>query len=308
MAFNELYIIAENNETLALLSGLGKALNLTIKAITLKAGLNAAAYGAEQVWTVESPASGLVEDNAPAIADLLQGENASLVATAETPTGRLIAGRLAAKLNAGLITNITSLDLLGEQALAKRSVLGGMAVESKVSQSQTTIITLAAGAFEPAEADASRTATETVVPAAADSGIRLVEEKAHEGEKVDLTAAKRVVSIGRGFAKEEDLDLAKNLASALDAELACSRPVAEGVGWMAKERYIGVTGVKIKPNLYIALGISGQIQHMTGVEGAKTIVAVNKDKNAPVFANADFGIVGDLYTVLPKLTEQLKGL
>jgi electron transfer flavoprotein alpha subunit len=114
-----------------------------------------------------------------------------------------------------------------------------------------------------------------------------------------------VVGVGRGFAAEADLDLARTLAVKLGAELACSRPIAEGVDWMPAERYLGVSGATIKPDLYLAVGISGQVQHLVGVNGAKVIVAVNKDKNAPIFASADFGVVGDLYQVLPELAKNL---
>ncbi|MCL1848011.1 MAG: FAD-binding protein, partial [Coriobacteriia bacterium] len=118
-------------------------------------------------------------------------------------------------------------------------------------------------------------------------------------------AASRVVGGGRGFGAEADLGLARDLAAALGAELACSRPITESENWMARERYIGVSGAVIKPELYFAVGISGQIQHMVGVSQARTIVAINKDKNAPVFKHADVGIVGDLYDLLPALTAAL---
>ena len=133
----------------------------------------------------------------------------------------------------------------------------------------------------------------------------LLETRAKGGESVDLGTAKRVVGVGRGFAAEADLELARALAVRLGAELACSRPIAEGVNWMPTERYLGVSGATIKPDLYVAIGISGQVQHLVGVNNAKVIVAINKDKNAPVFAHADFGVVGDLYQVLPELTKSL---
>ena len=122
---------------------------------------------------------------------------------------------------------------------------------------------------------------------------------------MNLAAARRVVSVGRGVAAQEDLALVDELAAALEAEVGCTRPVAEGSGWMARERYIGVSGALLKPDLFVAVGLSGQIQHMVGANSAKTIVAVNKDKNAPVFKQCDYGIVADLYEVLPKLSAAL---
>ncbi|WP_226963138.1 FAD-binding protein [Sutterella seckii] len=119
----------------------------------------------------------------------------------------------------------------------------------------------------------------------------------HEGEAR--------VGVGRGIAKEADLALADALAKAIGAEVGCSRPIAEGEHWMERERYIGVSGVLLKGDVYVALGISGQIQHMVGVNDCGTIIAVNKDKNAPIFNYCDYGIVGDIYKVLPELTKAL---
>ena len=140
------------------------------------------------------------------------------------------------------------------------------------------------------------------------AGVRVIEHRPKQGEVVNLGAAKRVIGVGRGFAAEEDLKMAEELASLMGAEMACSRPIAEGEKWMSKERYIGVSGVVLKPDVYVAVGISGQIQHMVGVNQAKTLVAINKDKNAPIFKQVDIGIVGDIYTVLPKIVEKMKAL
>ena len=121
----------------------------------------------------------------------------------------------------------------------------------------------------------------------------------------DLGSASRIVSAGRGFKAEADLDLARELAGALGAELACTRPLAEGLDWLPRDRYVGVSGQQVTPDLYVAVGVSGQLQHMSGVSGARTIVAINSDADAPVFAYADYGIVGDLYQVVPALTAAL---
>lgn len=122
---------------------------------------------------------------------------------------------------------------------------------------------------------------------------------------VDLVAAKRIVDVGRGLAQEADLELCRKLAAALGAEVGCSRPVAENNKWLPKSNYMGITGVQVKPELIVALGVSGQIQHIGGINKSRVIVAVNKDKSAPIFKNADFGVVGDLYKVVPALIEKL---
>ena len=121
---------------------------------------------------------------------------------------------------------------------------------------------------------------------------------------MNLAAAKVVVGVGRGLEREENLSLARDLAAAIGGEVGCSRPVAEGEKWMPRETYIGVSGVMIKPELYIACGISGQVQHMAGVNQSRVIVAINKDKSAPIFKQCDYGIVGDLSVVLPALTKK----
>lgn len=131
------------------------------------------------------------------------------------------------------------------------------------------------------------------------------ERRAKSVSSVDLSKAKRVVGVGRGLVAQNDLEMVRQLASVLGAEVGCSRPIAEGENWMERERYIGVSGVLLKSDLYLTLGISGQIQHMVGGNGAKVIVAINKDKKAPIFNYADYGLVGDIYKVVPALIEHL---
>ncbi|MBQ9003071.1 MAG: electron transfer flavoprotein subunit alpha/FixB family protein, partial [Eggerthellaceae bacterium] len=114
-----------------------------------------------------------------------------------------------------------------------------------------------------------------------------------------------IVAAGRGFAEEADLGLARDFADKLGAGLGCSRPLAEGVNWMPTETYIGVSGLMLSPKVYVGVGISGQMQHMVGVKSAGTVFAINKDKNAPIFKQCDYGLVGDLKTILPALTAAL---
>ena len=121
----------------------------------------------------------------------------------------------------------------------------------------------------------------------------------------NLAAARRIVSCGRGFKAEEDLAMANALADALGAEIACSRPLAEGTAWLSKDRYVGVSGMHVSPDIYVALGISGQVQHTSGMADSKIVVAVNNDENAPIFQISDYGIVGDIYEVVPALTAAL---
>ncbi|HYB46207.1 MAG TPA: electron transfer flavoprotein subunit alpha/FixB family protein, partial [Streptosporangiaceae bacterium] len=137
-------------------------------------------------------------------------------------------------------------------------------------------------------------------------GMRVIETRTHGFEKVDLNAAHRVIGVGRGVKAKEDLAMIEALAQAIGAEIACSRPVAEGLNWMGKDRYIGSSGAHIAPQLYLAVGISGQLQHMVGVTGAETIVGINTDANAALFTQTDYGLVGDLYQLVPAITAALK--
>ncbi|MBW3581630.1 MAG: electron transfer flavoprotein subunit alpha/FixB family protein [Euryarchaeota archaeon] len=169
------------------------------------------------------------------------------------------------------------------------------------------VVTANPKTWEPLEADSGRSGeTKTFSLAESPSKVELVQVHEKKGEEVDLAQAKIVVGAGRGFKKQEDLKLAKDLAELLGGALGCSRPLAADLKWLGEEHWIGLSGNEIKPRLYIACGISGQIQHITGCRGAKTIVAINQDEDAPIFEHADYGIVGDVYDVLPKLADHLK--
>jgi electron transfer flavoprotein alpha subunit len=138
------------------------------------------------------------------------------------------------------------------------------------------------------------------------SAVKVVGRSPKRSESVDLADAKTIVCVGRGIEKPEDIALAKELADALGGEIGCSRPIAEELNWLPEERYLGISGKKVKPNLYVGVGVSGQIQHVTGIRDSKIILAINRDENAPIFEAADFGIVGDLYQVVPMLTSELR--
>ena len=160
--------------------------------------------------------------------------------------------------------------------------------------------------FEPATAEDGRKGHVRELPAPPPSAVKSPRTKSQTRETKDITEAKVVVSVGRGIEKKEDLALARQLADALGGEIGCTRPISEENHWLPEELCIGLSGVQVKPDLYLGLGVSGQIQHVTGIRNAKVIAAVNKDENAPIFGVADFGIVGDLYDVVPKLIEELK--
>ena len=144
------------------------------------------------------------------------------------------------------------------------------------------------------------------LPSPPTSAIKVIERKVKEREEKDISEARVVVCVGRGMEKKEDLAIARQLAEVLGGEIGCTRPIAEEFHWLPEELCIGLSGVQVKPDLYFGVGVSGQVQHVTGIRNAKVIAAINKDENAPIFKAADFGIVGDLYDVMPKLISELK--
>lgn len=286
----------------------GLQLGEKVSAFVFGDAAKAFSYGATAAYNLGDKGSNIVENYAESMAQVIaQGAKPTLVLLPATKRGKALAAKLGVLLDAGIITDASSIVYDGS-VKAKHMVFGGLAQGEEKITSQVAIVTVANGVFEAAPADASKSgetvAVTYVEPAAA---IKCLERKPKAGGGVDLNKAKRVVGVGRGFAAKDDLKLAEALCAALGAEMGCSRPIAESEKWMERERYIGVSNMIIKPDVYVAVGISGQVQHMVGVNEAKVIVAINKDKNAPIFQNADYGIVGDLNKVLPALTAALKG-
>lgn len=269
-----------------------------VVAVSLGAG---ALADADLTLTIDVASGALAEAYARPVAALLAERGATLVAFGADVRSRLLAGQVAAYLGVSPV-NVSSV-LSTEPLVVARLAFGGLAVATDEVTAAVAVLVVERGALTPVDV-----AGEGVVEAVEVEpvpGLTLVETLPKVGGRVDLSAAKRVVGVGRGFAAEADLDLARAVATRLDAELACSRPIAEGVGWMPAERYLGVSGATVQPELYLAVGISGQVQHLVGVSSSKVIVAINKDKNAPIFRHADFGVVGDLYEVLPALLDAL---
>ena len=180
---------------------------------------------------------------------------------------------------------------------------GGIAERVQKAAGNVAIYTVGAGVFDGAEgANGSVAEQEWVAPA---RPVKVVSSQVIEKSGVNLFKADVVVAAGRGFAEESQLSLANDLCDKLGAGLACSRPLTEGVNWLPTERYVGVSGLMLTPKVYIAAGISGQMQHMVGCNRSGAIFAINKDKNAPIFKQCDFGIVGDLNEILPAITAAL---
>lgn len=310
MTLKKVWIITDDQNTVGELCGGGHKLGEHVTAVIFgdQAQAEEASFlGADQVYLFEQQGDSMIEKHSKAIAELVREEMPNLVMVYSSTRGKLIAGKISSQLGTSALSNISEFQVEDGSIIVKHMVYGGAAIRTEKALSETVIATIGAGVFEAMPKDESRQVNVIKMEDDAEqSGIRVLETRPKQGEVVNLSVAKRVVGVGRGFASQGDLKMAEELAALVGAEMACSRPIAEGEKWMSKERYIGVSGAVLKPDIYLAIGISGQIQHMVGVNQAKTLVAINKDKNAPVFKQADIGLVGDIYKVLPQIIEKLK--
>lgn len=268
----------------------------------------AAALGADKVyWLGEKKENTLVDDYVPTFCKLLEDQKPTLVLVGATKRGKAVAGRAAAKLEASVVTDAKEFIAADGGLSVRHMIFGGGAVRIEKPLSAVALATVGLGVYEAPAEDKGRKG-EIVDVAFVEPAWRLkfVEHREKKVTAVNLAAAKRVVCPGRGVGKQEDMAMINELARVLEAEVGCTRPLAEGLEWLPRERYIGVSGAFIKPDLYLGIGVSGQVQHTVGVTDSRVIVAINKDKNAPIFHQADYGIVGDLYAVIPALIAALK--
>ncbi len=279
-------------------------------AITLGANVTGAEelgrYGATRVLHIADPRFDNVDSHgyAAALADIAAQNKATVVILSHTSTGKAIAGRLAVRLQAALASGVNSLPTLQGAALrVKKSVFSGKAIAEYELNSPVKVISLMGNAVRP-ETSGEPVSVETISSSASHGRIRVKEVKTIEGI-VPLPEAEIVVSAGRGLKGPENWGMVEDLATTLGATTACSRPVADS-HWRPHHEHVGQTGIAIRPNLYIAIGISGAIQHLAGVNNSKKIVVINKDPEAPFFKAADYGVVGDLFEIVPRLNEAIK--
>jgi electron transfer flavoprotein alpha subunit len=264
-----------------------------------------AEYGAAKVYVVESDdiAGYSVAPAAEALAAVVGQASPAAVLVSSSAEGKEVAARLAFKVNSGVLTDAVAVDADG----ATQSIFGGgITVQAKVSTG-TPVITLRPNSVtpEPASGAAEEVPVSVTLSDAAKAAKitdRVVEEK---GSRPQLSDASVVVSGGRGIGKAENFSIIEDLADTLGAAVGASRAVVDA-GWVGHQLQVGQTGVTVSPQLYVAVGISGAIQHRAGMQTSKTIVAINKDPEAPIFELADFGVVGDLFTVAPQLAEEIK--
>lgn len=264
-------------------------------------------YGVQKVYHVNNETLDHFDAQAftAVIAQAVQSAGATVVIFSHNADGKAIAPRLSARLKAALATGVIALPDTANGFTVKRNVFSGKAFANVSLQTQVKIISLNPNAYKVVEKQGTAEVAllQLAVPQAS---VRVTAVHKITGE-IPLTEAELVVSGGRGLKGPENWALVEDLAKALGAATACSRPVADA-HWRPHHEHVGQTGFAIAPNLYVALGISGAIQHLAGVNRSKVIVVINKDAEAPFFKAADYGIVGDVFDVVPKLTQAVKKL
>jgi electron transfer flavoprotein alpha subunit len=260
-------------------------------------------YGASNVLVDRSAQADDAQQITRVIAKAAETTQAELIIFSHDLVAKAVAPRLSVRLKAGLISGAVEVPNTSNGFVVKVNVFSGKAFGLVSVTSANKIISLLPNSIQP-EKSGSACGVANFDGEAGSSAIRVIETKKPEGE-IPLPEAELVVSAGRGLKGPENWGMVEDLAQALGAATACSRPVAD-IGWRPHHEHVGQTGVAIRPNLYIAAGISGAIQHLAGVNGSKVIVVINTDAEAPFFKAADYGVVGDAFEVLPKLTEAVK--
>ncbi len=258
-------------------------------------------YGASKVWQAD------ISISAEAIADLVaqaaDKAGAEVIVLAKSLTADLAAPMIGIKANASVGTNVVALPDLTNGFVIRKSVFSGKALADMKLEGSRKVLTVKKNAISLTKTDAQAN-VETFAASVASSKITVKETQKQTGE-ILLADADLVVSGGRGMKGPENWHLIEDLAKTLGAATGCSKPVSD-IDWRPHHEHVGQTGIKVSPNLYIAVGISGAIQHLAGVSSSKVIVVINKDAEAPFFKAADYGIVGDAMEVLPKLTAAIK--
>lgn len=263
-------------------------------------------YGATRVLQVANPGLQSFDSEVytAVIAQVIEQYGVKVCIFNHSSTGKSLLGRLAARFTAGSVAGVNALPVVeGDSFKVNKLVFSGKAIATYEIKSDLKLLSLTTNVIAP-QATAATAEVEQVTVDVPSSRVQVQSVDTIEGE-VPLPEAEVVVSAGRGMKGPENWGIVEDLAHILGATTACSRPVAD-VGWRPHHEHVGQTGVVIRPNLYIAIGISGAIQHLAGVNGSKVIVAINKDPEAPFFKAADYGVVGDLFDVVPRLNEALR--
>lgn len=263
------------------------------------------AAGAAKIYVAESDDAEnyLITPYVDVLASLVESASPAAVLLSSNADGKEIAGRLAARIGSGVLSDVVEVN---EGPKAIHSIFGGAFTVEAEATGEVPVITVRAGAIDAEPAAGAGEVVSVEVPAQAENATRITKrEPAVAGDRPELTEASVVVSGGRGVGSEENFKVVEELADALGGAVGASRAAVDS-GYYPGQFQVGQTGKTVSPQLYIALGISGAIQHRAGMQTSKTIIAVNKDEEAPIFEIADLGIVGDLFKVAPQLTEAVK--
>ena len=259
-------------------------------------------YGAEKVFSYPNIDKG---DSQAATSIMNELTNDSdVIIFSNTYTAKMIAPRLSAILKAGLISNVISISEAKSPLKVKRKAFSSKAIETTIIETNKAILSIAPNSYQVVETGGS--CTIETIEESFKSSIK-IEGKEITSGKITLSEAEIIVSAGRGLKGPENWGMIEELAESLGAATACSKPVSD-IGWRPHSEHVGQTGKAVAPNLYIAIGISGAIQHLAGVNSSKIIVVINTDSEAPFFKAADYGIVGDAFDIVPKLIEEIKKL
>jgi electron transfer flavoprotein alpha subunit len=285
----------------------GKVTAVALGAISSNALAKAGSAGAEKVLHVndERLSEGIIQAHAQVVASAFDKVGANTLILAKSSLGDAVAARLAIKLNAGLVSNVVELPDLTSGFKVKRSIYTGKAFAETKILTENKILAIKKNAvdFKTDGDEASVELFEVDLPETVFAA-KITSAEKTTGD-ILLPEADIVVSGGRGLKGPENWPILEDLASTLGAAIGCSKPVSD-LGWRPHHEHVGQTGIKVAPSLYIAVGISGAIQHLAGVNASKVIVVINKDPEAPFFKAADYGIVGDAFEIVPKLTEAIK--
>lgn len=296
-----------SREAITYAAAIGDTTAVALGSIDAAELASAGANGAAKVLHVSDDRlnAGLIQPYAEAIAAAMDASGADILVTAKSSLADAVVGRVAVKVSGSLASNVVDLPDTSNGFVVKRSIYTGKAFANVTLSADKKIIAIKKNAIELKE-NGAEAAVETLSVALNDSlfGATITSTEKAEGD-VLLPEADIVVSGGRGLKGPENWSIIEDLAKTLGAATGCSKPVSD-MDWRPHHEHVGQTGVKVSPTLYVAVGISGAIQHLAGVNSSKYIVVINKDEEAPFFKAADYGIVGDAFEVLPKLNEALK--
>lgn len=290
--------ISQLLDGLGFLQTIGKAVGEGIEAYGFLVGEKEEVKGFKKIYVGNKATTEAISEK---IIEVIQGDDFDIVVGPATKNGTDVIGRVAAKLDYPFIAEATEIGEMDGNVVVKRQVIGGRGLASYYFK-KPLAVTVPQKKFMPSP-EGESVFEEIEIK---ETEMKIVETLPKERGEADIEAAEIVVGVGRGFKSKDDLQMAFELAKLLGGEVGCSRPVAADMHWLGEDRWIGISGKKVRGKLYIAIGISGAPQHIMAASDVKVVVAINKDKNAPIFTYADYGVVADLYQFLPVLIQKLK--